>query len=64
MAKILCVLYDDLVDGYPKSCARADLPKIDHYPGGQTLPTPKAINFKPGVLLWQRVGRIGLAQIS
>jgi formate dehydrogenase len=34
MAKILCVLYDDPVDGYPKSYPRADLPKIDRYPGG------------------------------
>ena len=33
MAKIICVLYDDPVDGYPKSYARADLPKIDRYPG-------------------------------
>ena len=37
MAKVVCVLYDDPVDGYPKSYARDDLPKIDHYPGGQTL---------------------------
>jgi formate dehydrogenase len=49
MAKILCVLYEDPVDGYPKSYPRDDLPKIDRYPGGQTLPTPKAIDFKPGV---------------
>ena len=25
--------------------------KIEHYPGGQTLPTPKATDFKPGALL-------------
>ena len=42
MAKVLCVLYDDPVDGYPKTYARDDIPKLDHYPGGQTLPTPKA----------------------
>jgi hypothetical protein len=30
---------------YPKAYARDDLPKIDHYPGGQTLPTPKSIDF-------------------
>jgi hypothetical protein len=41
MAKILCVLYADPVDGYPKSYPRDDLPKIERYPGGQTLPTPK-----------------------
>jgi formate dehydrogenase len=27
MAKILCVLYDDPIDGYPKSYPRDDLPK-------------------------------------
>ena len=32
MAKVICVLYDDPVDGYPKSYPRDDLPKIDHYP--------------------------------
>jgi hypothetical protein len=35
------VLYPDPVDGYPKSYVRDDLPKLTHYPGGQTLPTPK-----------------------
>ena len=42
MAKIVLVLYDDPVDGYPTSYARDDLPKIDKYPDGQTLPTPEA----------------------
>ena len=60
MAKIVCVLYDDPVDGYPKSYPRDDLPKIDHYPGGQTLPTPKAIDFKPGSLLGSVSGELGL----
>ena len=46
MAKVICVLYDDPVDGYPKSYARDDIPKISHYPGGQTLPTPKAIDSR------------------
>src|SRR5260370_17741538 len=32
MAKILCVLYDDPIDGYPKSYPPAGLPKIHHYP--------------------------------
>ncbi len=64
MAKVLCVLYDDPVDGYPKTYARDGVPKLDHYPGGQTLPTPKAIDFKPGELLGQRLGRIGSAQVS
>src|SRR6201997_3135362 len=60
MAKVLCVLYDDPVDGYPKSYARDDLPKIDHYPGGQTLPTPKAVDFQPGALLGSVSGELGL----
>jgi formate dehydrogenase len=60
MAKIVCVLYDDPVDGYPKTYARDGLPKIDHYPGGQTLPTPKAIDFKPGTLLGSVSGELGL----
>jgi hypothetical protein len=60
MAKIICVLYDDPVDGYPKSYPRDDLPKVEHYPGGQTLPTPKAIDFKPGALLGSVSGELGL----
>ena len=60
MAKIVCVLYDDPVDGYPKSYAREDIPKLDKYPDGQTLPTPKAIDFKPGQLLGSVSGELGL----
>jgi formate dehydrogenase len=60
MAKILCVLYDDPVTGYPKSYARKDIPKIDHYPGGQTAPTPKKIDFRPGELLGSVSGELGL----
>jgi formate dehydrogenase len=60
MAKVLCVLYDDPVDGYPKSYARDDIPKIDRYPGGQTAPTPEAIDFKPGTLLGSVSGELGL----
>lgn len=60
MAKVVCVLYDDPVDGYPKSYARDDLPKIEGYPDGQKLPTPKAIDFKPGALLGSVSGELGL----
>jgi formate dehydrogenase len=60
MAKVVCVLYDDPVDGYPKSYPRDDLPKIERYPGGETLPTPKAIDFKPGTLLRSVSGELGL----
>jgi formate dehydrogenase len=60
MAKVVCVLYDDPVDGYPTSYARNGLPKLQRYPGGQTLPTPKAIDFEPGVLLGSVSGELGL----
>ncbi|MEH7836484.1 NAD-dependent formate dehydrogenase [Rhizobium laguerreae] len=60
MAKVLCVLYDDPIDGYPKSYARDNLPRIDQYPGGQTLPTPKAVDFQPGTLLGSVSGELGL----
>ncbi len=60
MAKILCVLYDDPVDGYPPKYARDDVPKITGYPGGQTTPTPKAIDFTPGELLGCVSGELGL----
>lgn len=38
MAKVVCVLYDDPVDGYPTAYARDGLPTLERYPGGQTLP--------------------------
>jgi formate dehydrogenase len=60
MAKILCVLFDDPIDGYPPAYARDDIPAIDRYPGGQTAPTPKAIGFKPGTLLGSVSGELGL----
>ncbi|WP_175650761.1 NAD-dependent formate dehydrogenase [Pseudomonas sp. Marseille-P9899] len=60
MAKIVCVLYDDPVTGQPHSYARDDLPHLDRYPDGQTLPTPKAIDFQPGTLLGSVSGELGL----
>jgi formate dehydrogenase len=60
MAKVLCVLYDDPVTGYPQSYAREDVPRLERYPGGQTLPTPKRIDFKPGQLLGSVSGELGL----
>ncbi len=60
MAKVLAVLYDDPVDGYPKTYARDSIPKIDKYPDGQTAPTPSAIDFKPGQLLGSVSGELGL----
>jgi formate dehydrogenase len=60
MAKVVCVLYDDPIDGYPPAYARDDLPRIERYPYGQTLPTPKAIDFRPGALLGSVSGELGL----
>ena len=60
MATILCVLYDDPVDGYPPAYARDDVPAIESYFDGQTTPTPAAIDFTPGELLGCVSGELGL----
>jgi formate dehydrogenase len=60
MAKVLCVLYDDPVDGYPPAYARDGIPRVDHYPGGQTVPSPGGIDFTPGELLGCVSGELGL----
>ena len=60
MATILCVLYDDPVDGHPTSYARDDIPKIESYYDGQTTPTPEQIDFTPGELLGSVSGELGL----
>jgi len=60
MAKIVCVLYDDPVTGDPKTYARDSLPRLERYPDGQTLPTPRAIDFQPGTLLGSVSGELGL----
>ncbi len=58
--KVLCVLYDDPITGHPKEYARDDVPVISKYPDGQTAPSPKAIDFKPGELLGSVSGELGL----
>jgi formate dehydrogenase len=60
MANVLCVLYDDPIDGYPPDYSRDEIPTIDRYPGGQTTPTPKEIDFTPGELLGSVSGELGL----
>jgi formate dehydrogenase len=60
MAKILCVLYEDPVNGYPKTYARNDIPMIDRYDNGQSAPTPKHIDFLRGQLLGSVSGELGL----
>ena len=58
--KIVCVLYDDPVQGYPPQYARDDIPVLAEYPGGQTLPSPSGIDFVPGELLGSISGGLGL----
>lgn len=60
MSKIVCVLYADPISGYPRSYARDDLPAIARYPDGQSTPTPRAIDFRPGELLGSVSGELGL----
>lgn len=60
MAKVICVLYDDPVGGYPSSYAREDVPRLERYPGGQSLPTPQGVDFTPGELLGSVSGELGL----
>lgn len=60
MATVLCVLYDDPVDGYPQKYAREGIPRIESYPGGQTTPTPERLDFTPGELLGSVSGALGL----
>ncbi|MEU6572420.1 NAD-dependent formate dehydrogenase [Streptomyces sp. NPDC046805] len=60
MAKILAVLYPDPVGGYPPNYARDDIPRVTGYPGGQTAPTPQAVDFNPGELLGCVSGGLGL----
>jgi formate dehydrogenase len=60
MAKVLCVLYDDPVDGYPPDYARDGVPEIERYPDGQTAPTPSGLDFTPGELVGSVSGELGL----
>ncbi|HEX4189077.1 MAG TPA: NAD-dependent formate dehydrogenase [Solirubrobacteraceae bacterium] len=60
MANVLCVLYDDPVDGYPPRYPRDQIPRIERYPDGQSTPTPESIGFTPGELLGCVSGELGL----
>jgi len=59
-AKVLCVLYDDPVTGFPPKYVRDSVPTIPKYPDGQTTPTPSAVDFTPGELLGSKSGGLGL----
>jgi formate dehydrogenase len=56
----LRVLYDDPVDGYPKSYPRPGIPTLEQYPNGQSMPTPEGVDFTPGELLGSVSGELGL----
>ena len=58
--KVLCILYDDPTNGMPTSYPMEDLPVIDKYPDGMTLPSPKGRDFNPGELLGCVSGELGL----
>src|SRR2546422_3288845 len=60
VAKVLCVLYEDPVEGYPGSYARDAIPRIERYYDGQTTPSPERIDFEPGELLGSVSGELGL----
>jgi len=60
MATIICVLYDDPVDGYPPAYARDAVPTIEQYHDGQHAPAPEQIDFTPGELLGCVSGELGL----
>jgi formate dehydrogenase len=62
MATVLCVLYDDPVDGYPPSYPRDSVPEITRYHDGQTTPTPEALGFEPGELVGCVSGELGLRE--
>ncbi|CAE8688151.1 unnamed protein product [Polarella glacialis] len=62
MVKILCVLYDDPVGGFPLEYARDSIPETPVYPGGQKAPSPAAVDFKPGDLLGCVSGELGLRE--
>ncbi len=60
MANILCVLYDDPTGDRPLAYKRDGVPDTGLYPDGQTLPSPAGIAFRPGQLLGDLSGALGL----
>ena len=58
--KVLCILYDEPKGGMPKSYPLSSLPKLEKYPDGMTLPTPKGRDYTPGQLLGCVSGELGL----
>ena len=57
--KVLCVLYDDPGE-WPPKYSREGIPLLNQYPDGQSMPSPKSIDFTPGELLGSVSGELGL----
>ena len=53
-------MYDDPTGGMPTSYPLSDLPTIEKYPDGMTLPSPNGRDFNPGELLGCVSGELGL----
>jgi formate dehydrogenase len=60
VARVVCVLYEDPTDGHPLVYARDGIPRVELYPDGQTIPSPTAVDFRPGELLGDVTGALGL----
>ena len=58
MGSEMCIR--DSKEGMPKSYPLSDLPKLEKYPDGMSLPTPKGRDFTPGQLLGCVSGELGL----
>ena len=63
MAKVVCVLYDDPVDGYPKTYARDDIPKIDQISRRADGADAERDRLQAGRAARQRLGRTRPAQV-
>ncbi len=60
MAKVLCVLYEHPVSGYPKTYARETIPTISVPGRPNDADARRASDFVPGELLGSVSGELGL----
>src|SRR6202521_5097909 len=51
MANVICVLYDDPIGDYPKSYSLDDIPRLECYPGGQTVTYCNSISVSEHVVM-------------
>lgn len=59
-AKVVSVLYDDPMTGYPTTYSRSSIPSITRYPDGQTTPNPKKSLGQKVKLYGSVSGELGL----